>query len=132
MIHVIYRSGGIHGMGKSWSPSPEVGGAKLATMLSGLVIFFDDYSNTVVVGSTMRKVTDRWRFPGKTSLSGGFNDCAIAGLAMLSTWTPSKYFCFQNVAGARPGGGRVRDFYQECSLSFLLLGNIDVLGFIFD
>ena len=32
---------------------------QLVTATLGLAIFFDDYANTLVVGNTMRKVTDR-------------------------------------------------------------------------
>jgi Na+/H+ antiporter NhaC len=31
------------------------------TWFAGLVIFFDDYANTLIVGNTMRPVTDRLR-----------------------------------------------------------------------
>ena len=33
----------------------------MATVGMGLAVFFDDYANTILVGSTMRPLTDRWR-----------------------------------------------------------------------
>ena len=34
---------------------------QVATWLMGLIVFFDDYANTLIVGSAMRPVTDRLR-----------------------------------------------------------------------
>jgi len=60
MVGIVSRSGGMHGVVKHivvWANSPQRG--QLAAWVLGLVIFFDDYANTLVVGNTMRPVTDR-------------------------------------------------------------------------
>ncbi len=62
MVGVISRSGGTRGIVEAVRPlatSPRR--AQLATYLSGLAIFFDDYANTLIVGNTMRPITDRMK-----------------------------------------------------------------------
>ena len=135
MIHVIYRSGGIHGMGeKLVVVARGRRSAKLATMLSGLVIFFDDYSNTVVVGSTMRKVTDRWKISReKLAYLVDSTTAPIAGLAMLSTWIAFEVFLFSQMSrelGLEEGGYEIFiksvpfRFYCWGTLMFLALSSI--------
>lgn len=100
MIHVTYRSGGIHGLAeKLMVLARGRRSTKIATFLAGLVIFFDDYSNTVVVGSTMRKLTDRYRISReKLAYLVDSTTAPIAGLALLSTWIAFEVFLFNEVA----------------------------------
>ena len=53
----------------------------------GLAIFFDDYANTLVVGTSMRPITDRLRI-SREKLAFLIDSTAapVAGLAMISTW----------------------------------------------
>jgi len=102
MIHVAYRGGGIHGLvalvGKA-ARGPR--STKVATFLAGLAIFFDDYSNTVVVGSAMRGLADRWRVSReKLAYLVDSTAAPIAGLALLSTWIAFEVFLFHDAAGA--------------------------------
>ena len=60
MVGIISKSGGMQGVVNrivAWARTPRKG--QIATAILGLVIFFDDYANTLVVGNTMRPVTDR-------------------------------------------------------------------------
>ena len=62
MVGVIGRNGGTYGIVDELAPyatTPRRG--LLATYAQGLAIFFDDYANTLIVGHTMRPVTDRLR-----------------------------------------------------------------------
>lgn len=100
MIHVAYRSGGIHGLvavAIRIAKGPR--SAKIATMAAGLTIFFDDYSNTVVVGSTMKKLSDRWRISReKLAYIVDSTTAPIAGLAPLSTWIAFEIFLLSSVS----------------------------------
>lgn len=61
--------------------------AQLMTWALGLVIFFDDYANTLMVGSTMRPVTDRLKISReKLAFLVDSTAAPIAGLAIVSTW----------------------------------------------
>ncbi len=94
MIHVAYRGGGIHGLVKvveRVAKGPR--STRVATFLAGLIVFFDDYSNTVVVGSTMRALSDRWRVSReKLAYLVDSTAAPVAGLALLSTWIAFEVF----------------------------------------
>ena len=109
MIHVTYRAGGIHGL-IHWMARVARGprSTKVATALAGLAIFFDDYSNTIVVGSTMRRLTDRWKISReKLAYLVDSTTAPVAGLALLSTWIAFEVFLFGDAAAriGIPQGG---------------------------
>lgn len=57
------------------------------TWLTGLVVFFDDYANTILVGGTMRPVTDRLKISReKLAFLIDATAAPVAGLAVISTW----------------------------------------------
>lgn len=60
---------------------------QLLTWFMGLLIFFDDYANTMLVGNAMRPVTDRLKV-SREKLAFLIDSTAapIAGLAIVSTW----------------------------------------------
>jgi Na+/H+ antiporter NhaC len=135
MIHVIYRSGGIHGMAeKLVVVARGRRSAKLVTILSGFIIFFDDYSNTIVVGSTMRKLTDRWKISReKLAYLVDSTTAPIAGLAILSTWIAFEVFLFSQMSrelGLEEGGYEIFikivpfRFYCWGTLIFLVISSI--------
>jgi Na+/H+ antiporter NhaC len=53
----------------------------------GLAIFFDDYANTILVGSTMRPLTDRFKV-AREKLAWIVDSTAapVAGVSIFSTW----------------------------------------------
>ena len=60
---------------------------QVMTWLLGLVVFFDDYANTLLVGSTMRPVSDRLRISReKLAFLVDSTAAPVAGLAIVSTW----------------------------------------------
>src|SRR5690606_23425073 len=55
--------------------------------LAGTAIFFDDYANTLIVGNTMRPVTDRLRVSReKLAYIVDSTAAPIAAIALISTW----------------------------------------------
>ncbi|MEX2357254.1 MAG: Na+/H+ antiporter NhaC family protein, partial [Pirellulaceae bacterium] len=60
---------------------------QITTWLLGLVIFFDDYANMLLLGGTLRPVTDRLRI-SREKLAYMIDSTAapVAGLALISTW----------------------------------------------
>ncbi|WP_290919124.1 Na+/H+ antiporter NhaC family protein [Halodesulfovibrio sp.] len=61
--------------------------AQFFTWLMGLVIFFDDYANSLTVGPIMRPVTDRMRVSReKLAFIIDATAAPIAGIALISTW----------------------------------------------
>ena len=60
IVSVISRNGGMLGVVDHISKyAKDARSGQLATWLLGIVIFFDDYANTLVVGNTMRPITDK-------------------------------------------------------------------------
>ncbi len=60
MVGVLSRSGATEGV-VHWLTGRVSGrrGGQVSTAVMGTIIFFDDYANTLLVGSTMRPWTDR-------------------------------------------------------------------------
>ncbi len=61
--------------------------AQVVTWVMGVLIFFDDYSNTLIVGNTMRPVTDRHRVSReKLAFLVDSTAAPVACVALVSTW----------------------------------------------
>jgi Na+/H+ antiporter NhaC len=57
------------------------------TALMGFVVFFDDYANTMVVGNTMRPLTDKLRISrAKLAYLVDATAAPVATVALVSTW----------------------------------------------
>lgn len=88
MVGVMSRSGGTHGVvdvAQRHIRGPR--SAQLMTSALGLLIFFDDYANTLLVGNTMRPITDRMRVSReKLSYLVDSTAAPVATVAVLSTW----------------------------------------------
>lgn len=87
-IGLLYASGSFHSLADSLVRRVRTSrGASLAAAVLGTAIFFDDYTNTVIVGNTMRPVTDRLRV-SRELLSYIVDSTAapVAGIVLVSTW----------------------------------------------
>jgi len=88
MVGVISRSGGALGVVRALEPlATTPRRAQVVTWLMGVLIFFDDYSNTLIVGNTMRPVTDR-HMVSREKLAFLVDSTAapVACIALVSTW----------------------------------------------
>ena len=62
MVGLISKSGGTQGIVEKLARyATDSRRGQLATWVMGVVIFFDDYANTLIVGPTMRPITDKLR-----------------------------------------------------------------------
>jgi len=88
MIGVICRCGGMQGLIQILSPlAKNRRGGQLVTWMLGLMIFFDDYANTILLGGTMRPLCDRLRISReKLAYLVDSTAAPVAGLSLLSTW----------------------------------------------
>jgi Na+/H+ antiporter NhaC len=88
LIGMIARSGGIQGIVEiiaARATSAVKGQA--ATFIMGLLIFFDDYANTIIVGSTMRPITDKLKISReKLSYIVDSTAAPVASIFPISTW----------------------------------------------
>ena len=88
MVGNLVRNGGIRGlMDRVQTLAKSARSTQVATWLMGLAVFFDDYANTVLVGSTMRTLTDRFRVAReKLAYLVDSTAAPVAGLSIFSTW----------------------------------------------
>lgn len=57
------------------------------TWLMGVAIFFDDYANTLIVGSTMRNITDKMKISReKLAYIVDSTAAPVSSIALVSTW----------------------------------------------
>jgi len=88
MVGLVSRNGGTLGVVKAVAPyasTPRRG--KLATWAAGMAIFFDDYANTLIVGNTMRPITDRLKISReKLAYLVDSTAAPVAALVPVSTW----------------------------------------------
>jgi Na+/H+ antiporter NhaC len=88
LIGVITRSGGMQGLISKvapWARTRRRG--QLTAWLMGLIIFFDDYANSLLLGTTFRPIADRLRISReKLAYIVDSTAAPIAGLALISTW----------------------------------------------
>jgi Na+/H+ antiporter NhaC len=88
MVGVAAGAGGTRGIVElvsRWAKTPRSGA--LSTWIMGMAIFFDDYASTLLVGNTMRPITDRLRIPReKLAYIVDSTAAPIASLALVSTW----------------------------------------------
>jgi len=88
MVGLIARNGGTLGIVEAVAPfasTPRRG--KLATWAAGMAIFFDDYANTLIVGNTMRPITDRLKISReKLAYLVDSTAAPVAALVPISTW----------------------------------------------
>ncbi|MEM1005185.1 MAG: Na+/H+ antiporter NhaC family protein [Pseudomonadota bacterium] len=88
MVGIISKNGGTAGIVHSAvriANTPRKG--QVATGGLGLAVFFDDYANTMIVGTTMRPVTDRLRISReKLAYLVDSTAASVATLALVTTW----------------------------------------------
>ena len=95
-VGIMTRAGGIDGLVRVIQRlAKSARSSQLATYFMGLAIFFDDYANTIVVGSTMRPLSDRMRISReKLAYIVDSTAAPIAGISMLSTWVAYEISTF--------------------------------------
>ncbi|MDX1582570.1 MAG: Na+/H+ antiporter NhaC family protein, partial [Thermoanaerobaculia bacterium] len=88
MVGLISKSGGSLGIVariRGWATTQERG--QVATWVMGLFIFFDDYANSLIVGSTMRPITDKLRVSReKLAYIVDSTAAPISSVFPISTW----------------------------------------------
>ena len=108
LVGVVARSGGTQGIVDAVSPFASTSRrGKIATWLAGLAVFFDDYANTLIVGHTMRPLTDRLRISReKLAYLVDSTAAPVAALVPISTWVGYEISLIADgmrIAAAQPG-----------------------------
>ena len=88
MVAIISRNGGMAGVVAAlskYAKSPR--STQFITWLLGVAIFFDDYANTLIVGNTMRSVTDKFKISReKLAYIVDSTAAPVSAVAFITTW----------------------------------------------
>jgi Na+/H+ antiporter NhaC len=88
MVAIISKNGGMVGVVlklSKYAKGPK--SSQFITYLLGIIIFFDDYANTLIVGNTMRPVTDKYKISReKLSYLVDATAAPVAAIAFVTTW----------------------------------------------
>ena len=92
MVGMINRSGGMRGLVNVVTPfASNRKRGQFVTWLLGGFVFFDDYANTMLLGNTMRPLTDRLKISReKLAYLVDSTAAPISGLALISTWVATE------------------------------------------
>ena len=132
MVRVITANGGMQGV-VNWlshrAKGPRSG--QLMTFLMDLCVFFDDYSNTLVVGNTMRPIADKLKISReKLSYIVDSTSAPVVAVAFVTTWIGAELSYIQdgiNVIGLDDSAYSVffhsltYSFYPFLTLGFVLM-----------
>jgi len=90
MVGIITRNGGMASIVLAIvSRAKTAIGGQVAVWLMGLMIFFDDYSNTLVVGNTARSLTDHLKISReKLAYIVDSTAAPVACIGLITTWIP--------------------------------------------
>ena len=92
LVGLIHRSGGMRGIVDLLTPlARSRRSGQLTTWALGLIIFFDDYANTLLLGGTLRPLADRLGISReKLAYLVDSTAAPVAGLALVSTWVAAE------------------------------------------
>ncbi|GLP96686.1 Na+/H+ antiporter NhaC family protein [Paraferrimonas sedimenticola] len=95
--------------------------AKLLTMALGVVVFIDDYFNSLVVGSVSRPITDRY-YVSRAKLAYILDSTAapVCVISPVSSWGAYIIALIGGLLAARgyDGGGQLATFVQMIPMNF--------------
>lgn len=141
LVAVVGRMGGTRGLVNRLSVlarGPR--SAQAVTALMGMAIFFDDYANTLVVGTTGRSLTDGRKISReKLAYIVDSTSAPVAGIAIISTWIGYEVGLFDDLLGFIRGVPGVPDSGYElffevlplrfyCIFALLLVFLVPLLG----
>lgn len=88
MVGIVGKMGGTKAIADALAKRAKTSrGAQIATAILGVFVFFDDYANTLIVGPTMRPLTDKLRISReKLAYIVDSTAAPVVGMAMVSTW----------------------------------------------
>lgn len=88
LIALVTRMGGAKAVAESLAKrAKNPMSAQIMTWILGLIVFFDDYANALIVGPIMRPVTDKFKISReKLAFIIDATAAPIAGIALVSTW----------------------------------------------
>lgn len=131
MVAVINASGGFSALGRRITKginTPRK--AQLMAQVMGILVFFDDYANSLIIGPVMRDITDK-QGVSREKLAYIVDSTAapVAGIAIISSWIAAELAAIESgfeVAGVQGSayvhflGSIPFSFYNFAAIAFML------------
>ena len=112
MVGVIEKSGGMQALVdlvSPWARNRRRG--QLTTWMLGMVVFFDDYANSVLLGQTLQPLCARLKISReKLAYLVDSTAAPVSGLALISTWVAGEIGFVQAGLAGVPGGSEINAF----------------------
>ena len=88
VINLVAKMGGAKAIAEALAKKAKnARSAQLITWAAGLLVFFDDYANSLIIGPMMRPVTDKMKISReRLAFVIDATSAPVAGLAIISTW----------------------------------------------
>lgn len=88
VINLVGKMGGAKAIANALAKRAKTAkSAQMITWFAGLLVFFDDYANSLIIGPMMRPVTDQMKISReKLSFIIDATAAPVAGIAIISTW----------------------------------------------
>ncbi len=131
-VRIVTANGGMQGVVNHlsrWAKGPRSG--QLMTFIMDLCIFFDDYSNTLVVGNTMRPIADKLKVSReKLAYIVDSTSAPVVAVAFVTTWIGAELSYIQDGIDAIGLGvsaysvffhSLAYSFYPFLTLAFVLM-----------
>ena len=115
MVSLITKNGGMMGvLEKATKYAVSRQRVQLMTYLLGIAIFFDDYANTLIVGNTMRSLTDKFKISReKLAYIVDSTAAPISAIAFITTWIGAEL-------GFISGGLEILENYSFSTSPYLI------------
>ncbi len=130
VVHLMGKMGGAKAVAESMVKRAKTPlSAQLTSWVMGMLLFFDDYANALIVGPIMRPIFDKMKISrSKLAFIVDATAAPIAGIALISTWIGFEI-------------GQIHDAYQSVGVDIDAYGlfvktipyrfyNIFMLGFV--
>lgn len=88
MVGILYKMGGMQGIVDRISRiATNARRGQIASWIMGVAIFFDDYANTLIVGNSLRPLTDRLRISReKLAYIVDSTAAPVTSIAIITSW----------------------------------------------
>jgi Na+/H+ antiporter NhaC len=88
VVALISKNGGMAGVVNRLSKyATSARSSQMVTFALGIAIFFDDYANSLIVGNTMRPITDKYKVSReKLAYLVDSTAAPVAAIAFITTW----------------------------------------------
>lgn len=124
VINIMADLGGNRAVARAFTRRVRSGGGQMATFIMGLIIFFDDYASALIVGNSMRPITDPQKVSReKLAFIVDATAAPVAATVPFSTWVAMELGLIATCwKGANPMGVLIRSIpYQFYTLFILVL-----------